>query len=308
MDKPLAVNVQADKSRKRKEGTKVLYLLPAALLIAGVIGYPVVRALILSLYNYNPLSAGKSFVGLGNYSKILSDPSFHKAMANSAIWVFGCVFLQVVFGMLGAVLLNQNFKGRGLIRGLTLIPWATPSVLAAMMWMWILDGNYGLLNDLLLRIGLIVHPIPWISQMGTAMGSLILIDLWQGIPYFAVMLLAAMQTISGDLLEAAKLDGAGPWRAFWKVVFPLMLPTLMITVILRIVWTASYMDLMMVVTQGGPAYSTLTIPLIAYYRAYTDLRYGEATAMACVQALILLIVVVIYLRLMASKGALDNGK
>ena len=305
MDKPLAVNVQAKNPHKRRQVPKFLYLLPAALLIAGVIGYPVVRALFLSLYKYNPLNPHKTFVGFGNYAKILGDSTFLKAMSNSAVWVVGAVLLQVVFGMLGAVLLNQNFKGRGVIRGLTLIPWATPSVLAAMMWMWILDGNYGLLNDILMRIHAITQPIPWISQMGTAMGSLILIDVWQGIPYFAVMLLAAMQTVSGDLLEAAKLDGAGPWKAYWKVIFPLMLPTLMITVILRIVWTASYMDLMMVVTQGGPAYSTLTIPLAAYYKAYTDLQYGEATAMACVQALLLMIVVIVYLRMMAKKGALQ---
>ncbi|MGG1313344.1 carbohydrate ABC transporter permease [Cohnella laeviribosi] len=309
VNEPLTVHVKAaEKKRKRTGLSKYLYLLPAALLIVGVIGYPIVRALILSLYAYNPLSSGKTFVGLKNYVGVLSDSTFLKAMSNTAIWVIGCVFFQVVFGLLGAVLLNQNFRGRGVIRGLTLIPWATPSVLAAMMWMWILDGNYGLLNDILMRIGLIVHPIPWISQTGTAMASLMLIDVWQGIPYFAVMLLAAMQTIPGDLLEAAKLDGAGAWKAFWKVVFPLMLPTLMITTILRIVWTASYMDLMMVVTQGGPAYSTLTIPLASYYRAYTDLKYGEATAMAGIQALLLLIVVVLYLRLMSNKGALDNGK
>ncbi len=309
VNEPLTVHVKAgEKKRKRTGLSKYLYLLPAALLIVGVIGYPIVRALILSLYAYNPLNSGKTFVGLKNYVGVLSDSTFLKAMSNTAIWVVGCVFFQVVFGLLGAVLLNQNFRGRGVIRGLTLIPWATPSVLAAMMWMWILDGNYGLLNDILMRIGLIVHPIPWISQTGTAMASLMLIDVWQGIPYFAVMLLAAMQTIPGDLLEAAKLDGAGAWKAFWKVVFPLMLPTLMITTILRIVWTASYMDLMMVVTQGGPAYSTLTIPLASYYRAYTDLKYGEATAMAGIQALLLLIVVVLYLRLMSNKGALDNGK
>jgi multiple sugar transport system permease protein len=283
-------------------------LLPAAALIIGVIGYPVARALVLSLFDYNPLGGGKTFVGFGNYAAILSDRVFRKAMGNSAFWTFGCVFLQVVFGLLGAVLLNQNFKGRGLVRGLTLIPWATPSVLAAMMWMWILDGNYGVLNDLLKKAGLIAQPVPWISQTGTAMPSLMLIDLWQGIPYFAVMLLAALQTVPGDLLEAAKLDGAGPWKAFWKVVFPLIVPTLMITTILRIVWTASYMDLMMVVTQGGPAYSTLTIPMDAYYTAYSDLKFGEATAMAGVQAILLLIVVVIYLRLMSRQGALDHGK
>jgi multiple sugar transport system permease protein len=284
----------AARMRRVRSYAKYLYLLPAAALIIGVVGYPVTRAFFLSLFEYNPLSVGKTFVGLGNYGEILRDPVFHKALMNTAIWTFGCVFFQGAFGLLGAVLLNQHFKGRGVIRGLTLIPWATPSVLAAMMWMWILDGNYGLLNDLLRRAGLIELPIPWISQTETALASLMLIDVWQGIPFFAVMLLAALQTVSGDLLEAAKLDGAGPWKAFWNVVFPLILPTLMITTILRIVWTASYMDLMLVVTQGGPAYS--------------NLEFGKATAMASVQALFLLVFVIVYLKLYGKRGGFDGGR
>jgi multiple sugar transport system permease protein len=296
------------KTKRAANLSKYLYLLPAAIIVVGVIGFPVLRAVMQSLYQYNPLGGPMSFVGLGNYVKLFQDRVFLQSIWNSVIWIFGCVSFQFIFGLLGAVLLNQNFKGRGLVRGLTLIPWATPSVLAAMMWMWILDGNYGVFNDLLMKIGLISLPIPWISQIHTAMASLMLIDVWQGIPYFAVMLLAAMQTVPGDLLEAAKLDGASPWKAFWKVVFPIMLPTIMITTILRIVWTASYMDLMMVVTQGGPAYSTLTIPAAAYYRAYSDLKFGEATAMAVIQALLLLVVVAIYLRLLAKQGILDNEK
>jgi multiple sugar transport system permease protein len=286
--------------------SKFLYLLPAAIIILVVIGYPVIRAIVISLFEYNPLGTTLTFTGLANYASILSDNVFRKAVLNSVLWTVGCVSFQTIFGMLGAILLNQEFKGRGLIRGLTLIPWATPSVLAAMMWIWILDGNYGLLNDILMKIGVITFPIPWISQIGTAMSSLMLIDVWQGIPFFAVMMLAAMQTIPVDLIEAAKLDGAGAWRTFWKVKFPILLPTLMITVILRIVWTASYMDLMMVVTQGGPAYSTLTIPLSSYYRAYMDLKFGEATAMAVVQALLLLAVIIIYLRILAKQGVLGD--
>lgn len=296
----------AVRTRFFKRYGKYLYLLPAAVWIVGVVGYPVTRAFFFSFFDYNPLRADRTFVGLENYVRILQDPVFQKAMINSAIWTFGCVFFQVVFGLIGAVLLNQRFRGRGGIRGLTLIPWATPSVLAAMMWMWILDGNYGLLNDVLKRTGIIELPIPWFSQTTTALPALMLIDVWQGIPFFAVMLLAALQQVPGDLLEAAKLDGAGPWKIFWSVVFPLITPTLLITTVLRIVWTASYMDLMMVVTQGGPAYATLTIPLSAYYTAYSELAFGEAMAKATVQALLLLLFVLVYLRLFRRRGAVDD--
>lgn len=286
--------------------TKYLYLLPAAVVVIAVIGYPVLRAIYISFFHYNPLSGKMTFAGIDNYLNIFGNKVFHRAIWNSIVWIFGAVSLQTLFGTIGAVLLNQNFRGRGVIRGLVLIPWATPSVLAAMMWMWILDGNYGMLNDLLMRLDLIQLPIPWLSQPSTAMASLILIDVWQGIPFFAVMLLAAMQTIPSDLIESSKLDGANAWQTFWRVMFPLFLPTLLITVTLRIVWTASYMDLMMVITQGGPAYRTLTIPLMAYYTAYSDLKFGMAASMAMVQAALLLVVVIFYLRLLAKQGVLDH--
>lgn len=291
-----------------KNISKYLYLLPAATVVLLVIGYPLVRAIVVSFFEFNPLSDNMTFAGLSNYATILKDSVFQRAIYNSLVWTFGCVALQTIFGMLGAVLLNQDFKGRGIVRGLTLIPWATPSVLAAMMWMWILDGNYGVLNDLLMKIGIIGQPIPWISLMDTAMPSLMLIDIWQGIPFFAVMVLAAMQTIPGDLVEAAKLDGASPWKTFWLVKFPIILPTLLITIVLRLVWTASYMDLMLVITQGGPAYSTLTIPLSAYFKAYSELKFGQATAMAVIQAVALFGVVLVYLRILAKQGVLGNEK
>lgn len=190
----------------------VWYLMPAAVVVLGIIGYPVVRAIGFSFFHYNPLDvtgAHVRFVGLSNYVRALTNPGFQHAAVNSVIWIFGVVTVQFLLGLMGAVILNQRFRGRDVVRGLVLIPWATPSVLAAMMWMWILDGNYGVLNDLLHRVGLGFLAQPWFSQPGTALGSLMLIDVWQGIPFFAVMLLAAMQTIPGELLEAARLDRAG---------------------------------------------------------------------------------------------------
>ncbi len=294
-----------NQTRKNKFGP-IWYIIPSTIVVAGVIGYPVIHAVILSFYNYNPLSSSLTFVGIANYVNIFGDSVFHQAILHSVIWTLGVVFFQLIFGLIGAVILNQSFKGRSVVRGLVLIPWATPSVLAALIWMWILDDNYGVLNHLLTQVGLSSLAQAWFSQSVTALPSLMLIDLWQGIPFFAVMLLAAMQSISGDLVEAAKLDGANAFRTFWSIKFPIILPTVLITTMLRIIWTASYADLILIVTQGGPGYASLTIPADAYFTAYSDLNYGGATAMAVVQAVVLFIVVIWYLRLISKQGILEQ--
>lgn len=282
------------------------YLAPAGLVVAGVIAYPVIRAIYVSFMNYNPLSSRMTFVGLQNYQQVLSEQSFWIAALHSAIWTFGVVLFQFIFGLSGAVLLNQRFRGKNLIRGLVLIPWATPSVLAAMMWMWILDPNYGVLNAVLNQLGIGRFAQAWFSQPSTALPALMLIDIWQGIPFFAVMILAALQTIPDDLRESAVLDGANNWMVFWKIKFPIVLPTILITTLLRIIWTASYTDLIIIVTQGGPGYASLTIPADAYYTAYSDLNFGNATCMAVLQALVLFVIVLIYLRMLSRQGILDK--
>lgn len=282
----------------------LFYIAPAGLVVLAVIGYPILHAMLLSLYQYNPLnqSASLPFVGFSNYAYALARPSFRQAAAVSGEWIVGVVALQFLLGLAGAVVLNQPFRGRGLVRGLVLIPWATPSVLAALMWMWILDGNYGVLNDLLHRVGLGALAQPWLSIPQTALGSLMMIDVWQGIPFFAVMLLAAMQTIPHDMIEAARLDRASVWKIFWRIKMPLMAPTVLITTLLRIVWTASYMDLILIITQGGPGNATMTVPADAYYTAYTNFSFGQADAMAVLQAAVLFAVVLIYLRVLRRLG------
>ncbi|MBX6353499.1 MAG: sugar ABC transporter permease [Thermoflavifilum sp.] len=307
MDTVTQVAIADVKRRHRESGLRsIWYLLPAGVIVALVIGYPVLRAVMLSFFRFSPLGGSVTFVGMHNYVQVLTSRQFGAAALHSVIWTFGVVAFQFVFGLIGAVLLNQKFRGRGIVRGLVLIPWATPSVLAAMMWMWILDANYGVLNDLLTRLGLAFLARPWFSQPHTALPALMLIDVWQGIPFFAVMLLAAMQTIPDDLVEASKLDGATAWKTFWSVKFPIILPTCLITTLLRIVWTASYMDLILIITQGGPGYASLTIPADAYYTAYSDLNFGGATAMAVIQAIVLLGVVMVYLKLLSKQGILDK--
>jgi multiple sugar transport system permease protein len=236
------------------------------------------------------------YVALDNYRGLLQDPVIWIALQNSVVWVVGVVLFQFLGGLTGALILNRRFPGRAMVRGLALIPWATPSVLVALMWTWMLDGNYGLINDLLVKAGILSRFQPWLAQPWSALPAVMLADIWQGIPFFAVMLLAALQAIPEDLFEAARIDGASAWRVFLHVTLPLLLPTILITTMLRMIWTANYMDLIMIMTGGGPGYSSLTVPLHAYYMAYKRLDFGYGSTIAIVQVAILAGAIVFYLR------------
>jgi len=282
-----------------------LLLLPAFILILSVVAYPIGRAIWLSFHDFNPLKPFESkYVGFENFFKILKDKVFFIALRNSLIWVIGVVSFQFIGGLIGALILRQKFKGRSLIRGISLIPWVTPGILISIMWMWMLDGNYGIINDILLRLGLISRYIPWLAQKNTSLFSVMIADIWRGIPFFAIMLLAAMEAIPEQLYEAARIDGANSFRIFIHITWPLILPTVIITTMLRIIWTANHMDLILIMTDGGPGYSSLIIPLMAYHTAYKQLNFGYASALALLQGVFLIIIVSLYLRLLRKKGGM----
>jgi multiple sugar transport system permease protein len=275
-----------------------LFLLsPALVLLLGIVAYPIGRAIWLSFHRLEILQPDLSqYVALDHYRDLLQDPVLRIALQNSFVWVAGVVLFQFLGGLIGALILNRQFPGRAIARGLALIPWATPSVLVALMWTWMLDGNYGLVNDLLVKVGILSRYQPWLAQPWSALPGVMLADVWQGIPFFAVMLLAALQAIPEDLFEAARIDGASAWRVFRHVTLPLLVPTILITTMLRMIWTANYMDLIMIMTGGGPGYSSLTVPLHAYYTAYKRLDFGYGATIAIVQVAILAAAIVFYLR------------
>lgn len=280
----------------RKERLLPLLLLaPALLMMVGVIAFPLFQAIRLSFFDMSLLMPQLArFNWLDNYRTILSDEAFYRSFVNSVVWIVSCVALQFAVGMAGALLLNRDFWGRAFVRGLSLIPWATSSVLVALMWSWMLDGNYGIINDLLQKLGLIQRYQPWLAQPGTALGGVIAANVWQGAPFFAVMLLAAMQSIPEALYEAARIDGAGWRQQFWNITIPHLMPTIIITTILRIIWTANYVDLILIMTHGGPGYSSITMPLLSYLTFYSHLKVGQGAAIAVFQALFLIVSLTLY--------------
>ncbi|MBQ3302914.1 MAG: sugar ABC transporter permease [Clostridia bacterium] len=284
--------------RPREKSTiwPYLLLLPALIVMLSVVIVPIINAVSMSFQSYNLTKPKKiGYIGLQNYATLLHDPLFWSSLLRTAIWVVFGVGCQFLFGFLLALVLNKQFKGRGVVRAVSLIPWVTPGVLIALMWRWMYDGNYGVINDLLMRLGLIKENIAFLSKPGTAMPSVIVTIVWQGIPFFALMLLAGLQGISYDLYEAASIDGATGWQKLIYVTIPSLRNTIFVTTMLRIIWVANSVDVIFNMTEGGPAYATQTLSVYIYKKA-SALDMGYASAMAIMLMLVLLLAAIPYLR------------
>ena len=285
-------------SQKSHAGILPYVLLsPAVLATVIVVFYPMVQALITSLYNnilWKPRAV--RFIALDNYIAIWNDPVFWSSLGRTAIWIVLTVPLQLLLGLVTALLLNQNFRWRGLARSLILIPWALPSVVIGLMWAWIYNPQVGLLNDLLLRLGLLQTAMPWLANPATSLYAIIAALVWQGFPFFAIMILAGLQTIPHSLYEAADIDGASDWQQFWHITLPALKSVLVTAVMLRIIWVANSIDVIYVMTGGGPGYATHTLPLYALKRTYGSMDFGYGSALAVTFSLLLLAAIYVYLR------------
>ncbi|MGO4285388.1 carbohydrate ABC transporter permease [Bosea sp. TAB14] len=296
------MNKTTASSAMLRAATPYGFLLPALLVTALVILFPVLQTAWYSLHDYILYDPDNfRFVGLRNFATALSDEVFWIALLNSAIWVAGIVSLQLLLGLVAALLLNQSFWWRGMARALVIIPWALPSVIIGLMWTWIYDFNLGVFNDILLRLGLISAPHPWLAQPSTALACIMLALVWQGFPFFTVTILAGLQTVPGELYEAAEIDGASPWRQFVHVTLPSIAGIVTTAVLLRVIWVANSLDVILVMTGGGPGYATHTLPLYAFLRAYTGMEFGYAASLSLMLTAILLGIVWLYVRRQAGE-------
>ncbi len=268
---------------------------PAMAVTVLIIFIPIIETSVMSLFNYIIWKPQDNrFVGLANYLAALKDPVFWISARNTAIWVVGTILLQLALGFLTALLLNRSFWWRGIARSLILVPWVTPSVITALMWRWMYDGNNGVINDLLVRVGILQTYFPWLANNSTALGAIMVALMWQGFPFFAIMILAGLQAIPGTLYEAAEVDGASVWQKFSRITLPMLVPVLFTAILLRIIWVANSMDVIYVMTGGGPGYSTHTLPLYAFVRAYKALDFGYASTVAIYLTVLLVAFVAVY--------------
>lgn len=283
--------------RSRRAALPFLLLSPAVIATLGLVFFPMLQAIATSLYQsilWKP--KGVKFIGLDNYIAIAQDPIAWSSLGRTIIWIGVTVPLQLALGMATALLLNQTFRWRGLARSLILIPWALPSVIIGLMWSWIYHPQVGLLNDLMLRVGILSTAMPWLADPDTALYAIIMALTWQGFPFFAIMILAGLQTIPGNLYEAAAIDGATAWQQFVEITLPGLKGVLVTAVMLRLIWVANSIDVIYVMTGGGPGYASQTLPLYAFKRTYASMDFGYGTALAVTFSILLLGLIIVYLR------------
>lgn len=287
-------------ARSRAFMTLYAFLLPALVVTAAVILFPVLQTAWMSLHDFvlfRPRDV--PFIGLGNFERMWNDEVFWISLGHSFLWIALVVGFQFLLGLGAALLLNQSFWWRGLARSLVVVPWALPSVIIGLMWTWMYDFNVGVINDGLIRLGLISEPVAWLARPDTAFYAVIVALIWQGFPFFAVVVLAGLQTIPAELYEAAEIDGASRFQKLVYVTLPSISEVIATALLLRTIWVANSLDVILVMTGGGPGYATHTLPLYAFLKAYSGMEFGYGAALALVLTALLLVVVFVYVRRVA---------
>lgn len=283
----------------RRAATPYILLAPILICVALLMIWPMINVYVMSLQNYQLLKPKeRAFIGFTNYINIFTkDELFFKALGNSFWWVVISVAIQTVLGFSLAMLLNQKFKGRGLYRALVLSPWAVAGVMVGIIWSLIYGETYGVLNDILKRIGIIDRNISWFSSGRSAMAAAIIANVWRGIPFFCLNYLSALSSISDDIYESATIDGANGVVTLFKITIPMIKDTIILTTLLRSIWTFNAVDLIYSLTYGGPNNATLTVPLYVMTTFKTKLDYGYASALAGVATIMMMGFAVAYIKM-----------
>ncbi|MBB2971703.1 sugar ABC transporter permease [Mesorhizobium sp. RMAD-H1] len=267
-----------------------LYTAPAVILIVAVMLVPLVLGISYAFRDVrllNPFSGG--FVGLEHFQTLAKDRAFLGALKNTLWWTGASVFLQFVLGLILALLLDKPFRGRGLAQALVFLPWAVPSFLSGLNWAWLFNPVVGPIPHWLTALGLMSEPANILSNPQLAMWGPIIANVWWGIPFFAITMLAALQAIPRDLYEAAAIDGANGFQRFLSITLPFLAPTMAITILLRTVWISNFADLIIVMTNGGPADRTQIVASYIFTQAFRRLDFGYASAIALVLLILLLV-------------------
>ena len=281
---------------KRYARIGVVLIAPTVLVFCAVILYPLISAIYLSLFSiYTPTLAGE-WVAADNYTALLANGDFWNAVLNTLIWTVGTLILQLVFGVAMALLRNQSIVFQSLARSLVLFPYFLSTVVAVLVWRWLFNDLYGILNHVLLIAGLIDAPVNWLGQMPNAMISIILVGAWKYFPFVVIVVLARLQSIPEQLYEAATIDGAGPFQRFTDITLPQLRDVLVVVVLLRAIWDFKEFDLIYLMTGGGPVRATQTLSLLVYEEAFRLNRMGMASTYAVAMMLVLLGFTLVYLR------------
>jgi multiple sugar transport system permease protein len=295
-----AMNTELHKKYKLKKCIPYIFLMPAVILIAVFLFYPMGSVFYYSLFKYNlakPYANG--FYGLGNFIDILTkDKLFYKTLWVTVKWVFGTVSVQLIIGLLISNVLNQRMRFRGFFRAATFLPWAVSGIITSMLWSLIYNEHMGLLNTILLNLGIIKKGIAWTSSLDTVFGAIVVAEIWRGFPFFVIILLASLQNIPESIYESCRVDGAGRLSTFFYITLPHLKQTIIFGTILRGVWEFNNIDVIYAITGGGPANMTTTLSMYMINQGIKANNFGYAAALTVIVSTILMILIYFYMKIM----------
>ena len=311
----LGSEVEASPARKRflrsfrlsNTGFSILLLLPALLILAFTIIYPLVRGIYLSLNSYSLVNfgAGIEWVGLQNFKTLLSSPDYLAVWWTTILFVAGSVGGQFILGFLTAIVLNQDLRQRNLFRGLFLVPWIVPTVVASLLFKWIYNQQYGIFDYVLRSVGLISEFKAWIGDPNLALFSVTLANVWKGFPFHMIVLLAALQTIPSEVVEASIIDGAGALGRFRWVTLPHLRYIIMIDLLISIIWTFQNFTMIWTMTEGGPVTATTTLAISIYRTAFQAFDMGMGAAIGAIWLAFMVVFSVLFVRFIGGTTRLE---
>ena len=276
-----------------------ILLLPGLLILAAFIGWPFITSLWLSVTDQSVSTSVARFVGLENFTSALKSQIFLQTVRNTFVYTGVTVVFKLGFGLGLAVLVNQSFRLKNLARAALLLPWIVPTALSAIAWLWLFDATFSVFNWAIVRSGIADRGINWLGEGVWAMTSIIIANIWRGTPFFAISILAGLQTVDRELLDAAAVDGASPWQRFWRITIPLIRPVVLIVLLFSTVQTISDFQLVYVLTRGGPANSTHLLGTLAYDVAVRAGQLSQGAAISLYMFPVLIVCVVallVYMR------------
>lgn len=282
---------------RRKKMEPWYYVGPIFLLLVIMFGYPLIKSVVMAFQNYKLGNANVYFNDFANFHKMFGDKDFLLLLKNSVVYVVVSVFGQFIGGLILALCLRDKFKGRGIYQSIVFLPWAFSAFVVGLVFRWSFNGEYGVVNDVLMKLGIIKKGIAWLGTPGLSLVVVILAMIWIGIPFFGIMILAALQSIPDEIYEAADMDGCGMFRKFFSLTLPYIKPTVIMTILLRTIWIFNSFDLVVIVTQGDPANYSQTLPSYMYTKAFSGYDFGLAGAFGVLLMVILGVYAVLFLKL-----------
>jgi multiple sugar transport system permease protein len=273
-----------------------ILIIPALSIFALMILYPFVNSIAISFTNRNLIYPMREFIGLENYIKLFSDPNTLKLIGITVKFVFFATLCPFTLGFIWALLMNQKFKGSEFLRGLTLVNWVIPGIAIGFLWTWIFNGDYGILNALLIKLGLFDENLIWLGGKQTSMIAVVTARTWQMFPWYMAFIMGGLQAVPKELCEAATIDGSNNWQLFRHVIIPTVKPVLILILILGTISNLQHFDLIMVMTGGGPERATSTFATQVYEIAFKQYNLGKAAALGVIWAVLLGLFSSFYLR------------